>query len=1524
MFGAAAVRALSCLLLALASTGALAITFPFANSTPPSASVSDTVSGTTLTVSGGDGFSTFFVVADSGGVPTGVAGNVLTTNGPMTSVRLSIGGGAFDLDGLTLVAHPSDLAGNNALRFTNNNGDSVDVTFTATDTAADVRALSDARLRGVTFVDITRQDGGSVLIALDDVRLTLGGASSAPTVSSPTSASITSSSATLGGNVTADGGAAVTERGVVYSVTSTNNNPLIGGAGVTKVTAAGTTGVFTANVSSLAASTGYSFKAYATNSVGTTYTGVATFTTSAAGDTTAPTLSAANIVVDNQSDPHTVVLTFSEALNSASLGSAAGWTVTANGGSPSYGIASAGLSSGNVVTLTLNAVDVTNTATYIMNSAANAHLKVTPPATLADTAGNTYAAGLVTEAGATHLLDVTAPTFAAPSINAMSSSGMTIGVTASEKSRGYWIVVPSGSTAPSAAQVIAGVSYTGATVTAAGNGSLPAGSTGFMTVTGLSASTTYNLYVVAMDAPGNVSAVAGNTFTTPAPPATAPTVTSPTSTNVTALSATLGGNVTSDGGATISERGVVYAATSANANPTINGTGVTKVTAAGATGVFTINVSSLTAGTGYSYKAYAINSAGTSYSSVGTFTTLNYCSPNPCQNGGICSNTSSGALCVCATGFSGPACASTVPGAPTIGTATAGNAQATVTFTAPASDGGSAITGYTVSSNPPGGVDSNAGSTGLSHVITGLSNGTAYTFTVRATNTNGTGPASGASNSVTPATVPGAPTGASATAGNAQATVTFTAPASNGGSAITGYTVTSNPAGGVDANAGSTSTSHTITGLANGTSYTFTVTAANAVGTSAPSAASNAVTPTLSCNAGSYPSGGSCTQCSVGTFAALAGSTSCTPCAAGTYASSSGSMSCTLCASGTTSTAGSASCTPITYAITATANPSEGGTVSCSPNPVNHGDSATCTATPRAGFTFNGFSGDCTGTACTLSNVQGTKSVTANFLAPPGAPEITSLRPGNRQITVEWNAPTSNSAIIDYTATCGARSMIVASPATSAVVTGLVNGTSYDCSVTARNQSGSSQPSASRAATPKSPTTIVLSGPTTATQGEKVRLTWTVTGDDVLPPTGAVTASLIDERGGAVVDIVGRTVACSSTGCAWTVDALGTITITLTYAGDSANQPTTVSAYLAVVSPPKLTLTVVGGEGSVSVAGDLWNPQQEVNRSCAAGDLPCTFSFERGAKVSIRPGPPEADFTISGWYGACAGSATQICDFVIEADAVVEVHFEQGAAAEKRMVLSMFVNVAKVASPEADALQVWIDKLTAIRSGSAWYVSDEDALRLLATEFLKSSQATSSGFEAGSAKAASTDAEFVEMLYRALFNRATDAAGSSFWQSQVAEASRDAVLTSFVYSAEFAEFARNVLGTRTSRAEVSFVASLYRAVLARIPDAGGLAFHGSALRSAQCSGGVHARLASMASDFFGSAEYAARGRSNAQFVDDLYAGVLRRAPDLEGRRFWISRLDGGLSRDGLLALFMDSAEFLQGQQASIAAEPCLR
>jgi hypothetical protein len=108
----------------------------------------------------------------------------------------------------------------------------------------------------------------------------------------------------------------------------------------------------------------------------------------------------------------------------------------------------------------------------------------------------------------------------------------------------------------------------------------------------------------------------------------------------------------------------------------------------------------------------------------------------------------------------------TVPGAPTGVTATPGYTQATVSFTAPASNGGSTITGYTVTSNPAGGVDSGAGTTSTTHVATQLITGTAYTFTVTSTNAAGTGPSSSPSNSVMPVGPPGIPANVIATPGN--------------------------------------------------------------------------------------------------------------------------------------------------------------------------------------------------------------------------------------------------------------------------------------------------------------------------------------------------------------------------------------------------------------------------------------------------------------------------------------------------------------------------------------------------------------------------------------------------------------------------------------------------------------------------------------------------------------------------------------------------------------------------------------
>lgn len=178
------------------------------------------------------------------------------------------------------------------------------------------------------------------------------------------------------------------------------------------------------------------------------------------------------------------------------------------------------------------------------------------------------------------------------------------------------------------------------------------------------------------------------------------------------------------------------------------------------------------------------------------------------------------------------------------------NGVAEVYFFAPYSTGGSAITSYTATASN----GATATSTTNPVKITGLADGN-YTFKVAATNAAGTGPETLSTNQITigsvSGTVPDAPTGVTATAGNAQASVSFTAPANNGGNTITSYTVTSSP-GGITATGASSPI--TVSALTNGTAYTFTVTATNAVGTGPASAASNSVTPTS--GGGGGPSGG--------------------------------------------------------------------------------------------------------------------------------------------------------------------------------------------------------------------------------------------------------------------------------------------------------------------------------------------------------------------------------------------------------------------------------------------------------------------------------------------------------------------------------------------------------------------------------------------------------------------------------------------------------------------------------------------
>ena len=192
---------------------------------------------------------------------------------------------------------------------------------------------------------------------------------------------------------------------------------------------------------------------------------------------------------------------------------------------------------------------------------------------------------------------------------------------------------------------------------------------------------------------------------------------------------------------------------------------------------------------------------------------------------------------------------SVVPGVPAIGLAVAGNAQATVNWTASAVG---VPAGFLVRVLDAAGASVGtdrvvvAGQTSL--IVAGLTNGSSYTFQVAATNEWGTSAFSAPSNAVTPlvpAAVAGAPTIGIPTAGVASATVNWTAPAADGGSAITGYSVrvfsgtTLVRTQAVTGNVGTVA----VTGLTNGTAYTFDVAAVNAVGTSAFSDRSVAVTP---------------------------------------------------------------------------------------------------------------------------------------------------------------------------------------------------------------------------------------------------------------------------------------------------------------------------------------------------------------------------------------------------------------------------------------------------------------------------------------------------------------------------------------------------------------------------------------------------------------------------------------------------------------------------------------------------------
>ena len=182
-----------------------------------------------------------------------------------------------------------------------------------------------------------------------------------------------------------------------------------------------------------------------------------------------------------------------------------------------------------------------------------------------------------------------------------------------------------------------------------------------------------------------------------------------------------------------------------------------------------------------------------------------------------------------------------VPGAPTVSSFTAGDGSGTVTFVAPADNGGSAITDYLVEYKTTAGsawstFSHAASSSTLSYTISGLSNGTSYDVRVSAVNFVGAGTPS----DTLPVTVglgnpASEPLVSGATTGNAQVTISMFTPKRTGGTAIKGYQFTFDGENWSDVDPSSTSNRQVIKGLRNGTLYSMQLRAINGAGPGAVS-----------------------------------------------------------------------------------------------------------------------------------------------------------------------------------------------------------------------------------------------------------------------------------------------------------------------------------------------------------------------------------------------------------------------------------------------------------------------------------------------------------------------------------------------------------------------------------------------------------------------------------------------------------------------------------------------------------------
>ncbi len=558
-------------------------------------------------------------------------------------------------------------------------------------------------------------------------------------------------------------------------------------------------------------------------------------------------------------------------------------------------------------------------------------------------------------------------------------------------------------------------------------------------------------------------------------------------------------------------------------------------------------VTALTNGTPYKFTVAALNAVGTGPASL----------PSPA--------------------VTPTAPAPNLPSAPGSVTATPGVGSVNLTWTVPSSDGGSPLVGYTVSISPatPSAV---VVVTGTTASVTGLTNGTTYTFTVAASNIYGTGQAS-SSSPVTTFSVPDAPTDVVAAAGDQSASLTWTAPTSTGGSPITGYSIVISPPA-PSAQIVVSGTSASVTALTNGTPYTFTVAAVNAVGTGAASLPSPVVTPMAP--APDVPS------------------------APGSVTANPGVGSVNLSWTVPTSDGGS---------------PILGYTVSIS------------LATPSAVVVVIGTTASVTGLAngatytFTVSafNAVGAgpnsaASVPVTTLDVPDAPTNVVAVAGDQSASLTWAAPasTGGSPIMGY-------SIVISPPAppaqivvsgTSGSVIALTNGTPYTFTVAAVNAVGTGPASLpSPVVTPMAPAPNVPSAPGSVTANPgvgSVNLSWTVPTSDGGSPITGYAVTTYPSTPSAIVTVSGMT--ASVTGL-----TDGT-TYTFTVAASNVN-----GTGQAASSGPVTTFSVPDAPTNVvAVAGDQ-SASLTWTAPASTGGSPVT-----GYSIVISPPAPSTQIVVSG------------------------------------------------------------------------------------------------------------------------------------------------------------------------------------------------------------------------------------------------------------------------------------------------------